>query len=335
MLVYLSTVRRRRPVRDGGELVKVDWTTKTVVARQPLFPSDPAITDDPNPRGNSRGGKGLLVRGDELWAGTYHTLLVFDHELNPKRRISNPLFASIHEISAAGEDTWVSATAIDGAVLVDPRGRTLKSWWPREEALLRERYGLEPGRIDLRADHRLLHLHEEASRHGSHTHLNAVCGDGARTFVLLSRQGVLVQIEPEVRVILESELLRRAHSPRLVEGGRRMVLCASFEGDVLFFDLQTGELTGRIHLADFDEVAALKDRHPDQPFNKSLFMRGLDLLGGGRLLVGIAPATILEIDAVSGRLLDMFRYSDDVGDAVHGLAHVPDPPPAAARPGRP
>ena len=28
MTVYFDTVRRKRPVRDGGELVMLDWKTK-------------------------------------------------------------------------------------------------------------------------------------------------------------------------------------------------------------------------------------------------------------------------------------------------------------------
>jgi hypothetical protein len=45
-------------------------------------------------------------------------------------------------------------------------------------------------------DNRLSHLHDELSLQESHTHLNAVCRSRDRTYVLLNRQGLLVQIGP-------------------------------------------------------------------------------------------------------------------------------------------
>ena len=326
MIIYFDTVRRKRPVPEGGELVKLDWQAKKVLRAIPVFPSDPDIIDDPNPRGNSRGGKGILIRGGEVFVGTYHTLLVFDLGLNLKRRISNHLFANIHEMCFAGEDIWLSATTLDCAVLVDPRGRTLRTWWPREEPLLQKRYGLEPMEIDKAADNRLSRLHDELSLKPSHTHLNAVCRDGGRTFALLNRLGALVQIEPDVRIAVDDGGLRGCHSPRIIGDGSQLVVCSSLQKELLFYDLKNGRLLQRIRLLDFGPVEELHRKHPDQPFNRSIFVRGLDVIGENRLLAGIAPASILEIDAERRRLLDWFGYSDDVGDAVHGLAHVSPAP---------
>ncbi len=327
MIVYFSTVRRKRPIREGGELVKLDWEAKRVLKALPVFPSDPDIADDPNPRGNSRGGKGILLRGGEVFVGTYHTLLVFDRDLNLKRRIRNHLFVNIHEICAAGESIWVSATTIDCALKVDMSGRTLRTWWPREEPLLRKRFGLSPLAIDKAADNRLLHLHQELGQQESHTHLNAVCRSGQRTLALLNRQGALVQIEPDVRVVLEDRRLRNSHSPTVSPDGRQVVICSSFQKDLLFYDLEGGGFIKRLHLLDFPEVAALKEEFPDQPFNAAIFVRGLEFIAPDRLLVGISPASLLEIDAARGRLLGMFRYGRDVGDAVHGLAALPEADP--------
>jgi hypothetical protein len=325
MIVYFDTVRRKRPVREGGELIKLDWAAKKVLRVIPLFPSDPDILEDPNPRGNSRGGKGILVRGGEVFVGTYHTILVFDLDLNLKRRITNHLFANIHEMCFAGKNIWVSSTTLDCALLIDPGGRTLKTWWPREEPLLQEHFGLAAKVIDKAADNRLCHLHHELSLQQGHTHLNAICRFAGRIYALLNRLGALVQVEPEVRVVLEDGRLRGSHSPVIVEAGRRVVVCSSFNRDLLFFDLQGGALVKRIHLLDFPEVARLYQDHPDQPFNKAIFVRGLEIVGRDRLLVGISPASILEVDTAGGRLLGFFSYRRDVGDAVHGLAHVPGP----------
>jgi len=322
MIVYFDTVRRKRPVREGGDLVKLDWESKEVLASVPIFPADPDIDDDPNPRGNSRGGKGMRVHKDELYVGTYHSLLVFDRDLNYKRRVTNNLLANVHEICFGGANVWVSSTAIDCAVLLDPQGRALKSWWPREEPLLQERYGLSPMEIDKQTDNRIRYLHADLSLKPFHTHLNAITVHAGCAYALLNRLGVLVQIDPEVRIVLADDLLRGAHSPQISADGQRLLLCSSFQKDVLVYDLQRAELLNRIHLPAFSEIAGLQKSHPDQPFNQSLFVRGLDIVDGHRILVGVAPATILEIDIDRQRLLDLFRFADDVGDAVHGLVHV-------------
>lgn len=43
MIVYFDTVRRKKPVKEGGELVQLDWSTRKVLKRVPLFPIDPDI----------------------------------------------------------------------------------------------------------------------------------------------------------------------------------------------------------------------------------------------------------------------------------------------------
>lgn len=329
MIVYFDTVRRKRPVREGGELVKLDWESKKVLAAMPLFPTEPDIEDDPNPRGNSRGGKGILIKGDDIYVGTYHTILVFDKDLHLKRRISNHLFANIHEMCFSGENIWVSATTIDCALLVDGQGNTLKTWWPREEPLLQECYRLSPMEIDKKVDNRIRHLYQELSLEESHTHLNGVAQHADHTYVLLNRQGALVQIEPEVKIVVEDPRLRAGHSPTLTADGQQLVLCSSFQKDVLVYDLGKGNLVERIHLTDFAPVARLYRDFPDQPFNKSIFVRGLEIIDERRILVGISPASILEIDIRKKRLLDIYRHSHDVGDAVHGLAHIPQEKPVS------
>ncbi|MCX6583943.1 MAG: hypothetical protein NT166_27520 [Candidatus Aminicenantes bacterium] len=321
MIIYFDTVKRKRPVKEGGELVKLDWAARKVLKTVPIFPFDPDIEDDPNPRGNSRGGKGILISGNELFVGTYHSILVFDLDLNLKRKFSNNLFVNIHEMCFADENIWVSSTAIDCAVLVAPDGQTVKSWWPREETLLQEKYGLSPMDIDKTVDNRLLHIHAELSTKAHHTHLNSVVKSGPNTYVLLNKPGIVVQVEPVVKVVLEDPAIRGAHSPKISAAGDRLLLCSSIRKCIVVYDLENGKPVKQIALLDFPGIAKLYNAHPDQPFNQSIFVRGLEILDDQRILVGISPAAILEIDIQQNRLLDFFQYSPEVGDAVHGLAH--------------
>ena len=321
MFVFFDTVRRKKPVNDGGELIKMDWTSKRIMRVIPVFPTDPDIGNDPNPRGNSRGGKGIAISDSDLFVGTYHSILVFDFDLNLQRKITNNLFVNIHEICLAGEDIWVSPTAIDCAVMVNQKGETIKSWWPREETLLQKKFGLFPMEIEKEIDNRMLHLHAESSSKESHTHLNCITKHAEQTFVLLNKLGIFVQIEPEFRIVVEDQNIRGAHSAKITETGDQMLLCGSFNNSVMLYDLEDGCLINKIELLDFEEIRNLYDKYPDEPYSKSIFVRGLEIIDSGKVLVGISPASILEVDVLNNKLLDFYQYSFDVGDAVHGLVH--------------
>ncbi len=323
MIVVFDTVRRRRPVTEGGELVKLDWETKKVLRSRLLAPTDPDILDDPNPRGNSRGGKGIVVHGQDIYVAVYHSILVLNHELEERRRLVHPLFAGLHEICMTREGLWVAATAVDAALLLDLDGRTLRSFWPREEPELREPLGLSPAPVDKGVDNRLLHLHKAVSGTPGHVHLNGVACHGGATYLLLNACGALVQVDPDVRVLVQEQRLRGGHTPRVTPDGSEIAVCSTFHEGVLFFERDSGRLTREVRLLDFPEVADLRRDHPDQPFSKSIFVRGLVPLGSDRFLVGISPAAVLEVDVRRHRLLDMYLHSHEVSDAVHGLDVLP------------
>ncbi|PID56920.1 hypothetical protein CSB45_09695 [candidate division KSB3 bacterium] len=322
MFVYFTTVRRKRSVKEGGELIQLNWEDKQLIQSIPLFPSDPDIIYDPNPRGNSRGGKGVIKYNNELLVGTYHTILVFDCNLRFKRKISNNLFVNIHEMDIVGEHIWVSSTGIDCVLLVDLNGNTLQSWWPREIPLLQNTFGLSPMNIDKACDNRIRYLHGEMSNRDSHVHLNCVTNCREKTYILLNKLGVFVQIRPELKLIIHDKNIRGAHSARILDNGEVVVFCGSFKKRLLFYALKDGVLIKEIELLKFPEIKQLYKNYPDQPYNKSIFVRGLDIINNRRLLLGISPASIIEIDIVHEMLVDFFQYSTDVGDAVHGLAHI-------------
>src|SRR3982751_2230121 len=97
MRVFVSTVVRGTAPEFGGELLSLDWKTKRILKRVPVLTTNPAL-DDPNPRGGARGGRGITLLQDELFVASYHSLLGYDFDLNPTRRIDNFHFAGVHEI---------------------------------------------------------------------------------------------------------------------------------------------------------------------------------------------------------------------------------------------
>ena len=110
MQVYLGIVVRTAPMREGGELVKIDWAEKSVQASLTIFPDDPSLDHDPNPRGNGRGCRGIALVDDGVLAATYHTLKVFDADLVQRRDISHDLMAGLHELHMLDDGTiWAAS----------------------------------------------------------------------------------------------------------------------------------------------------------------------------------------------------------------------------------
>jgi hypothetical protein len=103
MDVYFATVRRMAPVPESGELVRLDWERRCVVGSTPLVPVNPTVEHDPNPRGGTRGGRGVLVNGDRVFAATYHSVHVFTRDCRPVGQISHPLFSNLHELAWDGD----------------------------------------------------------------------------------------------------------------------------------------------------------------------------------------------------------------------------------------
>lgn len=318
MDVFFSTVVRQSPIAQGGELVRVDWTTKKVIAKKPLVPIDPPITenDDPNPRGNARGGRGILRYGNILYVAIYHSLLLFDTSLNLKDKVTNNLFVGLHEVYHNDDTIWVASTAIDGAICIDPHGNFIDSWWARENPSIQRLFTLEPLSINKNVDNRLLWLKVQPSKQPSHTHLNAVAVNKGQLHVLLNRLGVVYNTKTD-DVVLEDTSIIGCHN--LVFLGERMLINDSLGKRVMVYS-HTGKLIREINLLAYPEVSAIHDEETTNFYEKRrLFVRGLSPINNDRILVGFSPATIVEIELNSGRLLDLYRYSEDVAVCVHGL----------------
>lgn len=339
MHVYFSTVIRQAPLSAGGEVVKLDWTRKKVLAVQPIVPTDPPVCAT-NTRGGTRGGRGIHIPNGEVIVASYHSLHSFDLDLNPFQRISNPNFANLHEICSQDNSIWTTSTEIDAAVKVDREGRTIETWWPRDDTVTAERFGLTPLNLDKGADNRTAYV-DMGNGDASHVHINAVgIGRDGRPLMLLNKFGAVVRLHP-TEVLIVEPLMRGCHNLLVTQNGH-LLINNTIQRSVDVFDAQ-GTLRNRIMLDKLAPVAKILRRHawprlqcwlakygrPHRLFHplflhavvsRPIFVRGLCETPNGNILVGISPAAILELDWKSGKLVDFFAYSDAVSVCVHGLA---------------
>lgn len=316
MRIYFSIVRRRVPHDQGGELVALDWETKRVVASVPMRPTDPEVTDL-NPRGGARGGRGILRRGDRLFAATYHTLEIFDPNLRKLGKVSHPLFAGIHELCDGNDGAiWAACTGLDAAIAIDESGRMVDSFWPRENATLQHRFGLRPAVLDKARDQRLAFVDRSGDKVDDphHTHLNAVARKDGAIFVFLNRLGVIFDVTHD-RIVVED--LEAEGSHNLVSDGSRWLISDSRGKGVRVYE--DGKLVRKLAFLDYPRIRAIHDAALEaNPEQRVLFVRGMQLVGN-RLFVGFSPATIVEFDYASGALVDLYSHSTKVRDCVHGL----------------
>ena len=123
--IYFTTVVRGAPQEQGGEIVKIDWNSQRVEARQAIHTTNPEM-NDPNPRGNTRGGRGIEFLDDEVIVANYHTLKIYDRQLHHRRDVSHPLFVGLHETFSNGDGrVWASSTAIDAIIGIDIKDNSI------------------------------------------------------------------------------------------------------------------------------------------------------------------------------------------------------------------
>jgi hypothetical protein len=330
MRVFVSTVVRGAPIDSAGELISLDWESKRVLKRVPIFPNDPSITD-PNTRGGGRGGRGITLLPEELFVASYHTLHGFDYDLNPTRRVTNHQFAGLHEVKLVSDGIWVSSTPLGAIVKVDLNGRELESWWAHDDPVVQSRFKPASFHVDKTRDNRLAHLKDF-----SLLHLNNVEVHNGRVYVCLNHHGAVLRLFP-TEIVADEPALKGCHNG-LVTEDNEILLNDSHHHTVVVIDLASGQIKRRIDLSKFPEVAKLSQSgdFKNVPWQvrlrnfitrrrmaRALFTRGMCRLDQTRLLLGVSPATVLEIDYKQERLLGMFQLSESPNECIHGLEATP------------
>jgi len=333
--VYFSTVIRSSKPENGGEIVMVDWNSKTVKARQPVYPTNPDM-HDPNPRGNTRGGRGIEVLGNEVVVANYHSLKIYDRNLNHLRDVSHPLFAGLHETFSNGDGcVWSTSTAIDAVIGINIRNNDFaQQYWPREMPGFQQELGLVPLEIDKKIDNRTRFLEKRHNLHPSHLHLNAVAIWNGEMYGLFNSFGVIANLD-RGEIVIKDKSLRHPHNLHIEEDGTA-ILNNTYDRSIHIYDLQARKFVRKIRLTNFGIVRRFYLKYqinylirgllkltlfPQINAPRPAYLRGLDKVGD-LLFVGISPATVLCIDLKNSELLDLYTYSSDVNNCIHGLKVV-------------
>ena len=236
MQVFFGTVVRGAPVSKSGELVRLDWKSKRIVGKIPMYPTNPFTEDDPNARGGTRGCRGITFTGRELVVANYHTLHGYSLDLQKNWEISNGLIANVHELFYSGNGKiWVTSTDIDAVLEYSlETGKLTNEFWPRDTAEFRKTFNLTPGRIDKNADNRLKYRDIPYSKDPSHLHPNALAVWQGQYFALFHSLGVIVNLSKS-EVIIEDPSLKGGHNLVILEDGTAIVNSSS-DRAIRFYD---------------------------------------------------------------------------------------------------
>jgi hypothetical protein len=332
--ILFSTVFRYAPIDQAGELVKLDWDKKQVVNKTSVAPKTLQFVD-PNPRGNSRGGRGIAVVDDKVIVAGYCELQVYDLSLNPLYNITNNFMSGLHEVfHESGQRLWVTSTTLNAALLIDIQtGELLDQVWVQEIPEFQERWYLTPRNLNKNEDNRIRFINKNLERDSSHLHFNAVSVWKGDLFGLFNRYGAVVNLRRN-KVILEDRHIFGAHNLIILDDGTIFINDTRNQG-VNIYNMD-GVLKKRINLLPFHRARnQVRQYKLTTPFRKlggkigfsqpeivmPFFVRGMDIKED-LLFIGISPAAILCLNWQTGKLVDVFNYSDDTKIAVHGLKLV-------------
>ena len=211
-LLVSSVVRGAGVEKASGFLHQVDLDHRRATHRCSV-PESAFRSRDPNPRGGSRGVRGLASLEDRLVIANAERLMVYDPDWKPIADLSHPLLGGIHDVVADPGGVWAASTSADLLVRLDWSGRLTETWdWRQDQRLVR-RLGFEKlPAVDLERDYR----DPESLRWGvpNVAHLNGVSHERS-TGALLVSLGRVLSSRTYRRLVWLGRLGRLGHWLRL------------------------------------------------------------------------------------------------------------------------
>lgn len=135
-----TTVRGAEVADPAGYLRVVDLARHEQLAVAPL-PDAIHRKLDPNPRGGTRGGRGLAALPDRLALAVNDRVLVLDRRWRIQSVITHPWMGGIHDVAADPDGLWVTCADNDLVLRVDWDGQPITFWHWRKDRRIRRQLG--------------------------------------------------------------------------------------------------------------------------------------------------------------------------------------------------
>jgi hypothetical protein len=343
MKLVATTVIRHSVVGQEatGQMLVIDWKQGEIERAMPVpLPKHPS--SNTNPRGGLRGGRGVKFWQGLCYVATYDTVYAYDQSWNRVAEISHPLATDIHEIDIDTEGLWLSCSRCDLIIKLSFSGDLLTHWHISDAPGLMRRLKISVLPLALDHDYR-----KQLPCDLDRTHLNCVqCQPDGSLIVHLGKVRPEDLLHRGLRRLLPSPGFEAHRMGRLrsklydwAHGSASYVVRLSGPNLCQFNILarypalrpnHNGQLLddGRVAVASERKALVISESATGRTLRQiplpAKWVRGLTQIGPERLLVGIAPCAILEVDLAEGRIRRQLTISDHPHEALHGLTVVPD-----------
>ena len=362
-LVAVSSVVREGVVGSPtGYLRVVDLETERTLYRG--FPPESVYSrDDPNPRGGSRGTKGVSACPNGLAIAVAERVSMFDSSWQLRSEVTHPWFGQLHGVLAEPDGIWVTSTACDLLVKLSWEGECVESWCWRSDPELRSALGFgslpdfDPSRdyrdpLATGGGYDVVHLNAVArGRGGLLLNFGQVLNDGAlrrhrRERLLIRPLEAVRATRPLLRWIRRRRLERppdrdadgrplQLNTFALIElkdrtdgGSARVIHRGGGVGIPNHDILEAGELL-LYNDTNANSLVAL-DRAGREAGRVRLpgrpgFARGLAPLGGDLFLAGNeGPTAIHTVDIAAGKVVSSLALDGLPKECVSSIAVLPE-----------
>jgi len=319
-----SVVRYVVPTDISGSLRILDLERSRLTFITPSPESDWRQTD-PNPRGGTRGARGVSVHGDRLVMANAERLFVFDTSWNLVSEFTDPLMVDVHDVLAEERGIWVAATGIDMLLLVGWDGRLERAWTFRKNRELLDELGFRKRSLP-RADP-ALDLRDPRLRGAGYDrfHLNSLgrssqgillsfgrvratedpLADAESALVHVAENGVVS--DPRLSVLHRRDGVRLPNH-NVAEDGDLLIYNDSNTSRLVAYDRATGEARCEVSI-------------PGSP----PYARGLARIGPDLWLVGSqAPLAVHAVDLRQDQVVASYPLGGVQDEVVFGICVLPD-----------
>lgn len=317
-----SVLRYAIPTTISGWLRILDLERGRVSFVTPS-PESTFRQQDPNPRGGTRGTRGVSAHDDRLVVANAERVFVFDASWRLVAEFSDRLMADVHGVLAEERGIWITATGTDTLLLVSWEGRLERVWkLGADRALMRE---LGFRRSSLGRINPALDLRDPRLRGPNHDylHLNGLGRSGDSLLLCLGR---VQPTKPEPGP-MESALVRLTENgdgpPRLSLLHRRPGIRVpshdvAEDGGLLLFNDSTDESFVAVDVASGEMRCAI--RVPGSP----PYVRGLARIGPDLWLAGSqAPLAVHAIDLRRAQVVASYPLAGIQDEVVFGICPIP------------
>jgi hypothetical protein len=279
---------------------------------------------DPNPRGGTRGTRGVSVHGDRLVVANSERLFVFDKAWRLVAELTNECMADVHDVLAEERGVWVAATGIDQLLLVGWDGTLRYAWTFRKDSRLLQELGFR--KRSLPKPERPVDLRDPRHRSAGYDrlHLNSLGRSASGVLVCFGRVRPTDEVDGERSSALVRASENGGGNPHvevlhLRPGVKLPSHNVAEDGDLLVYNDSS-----RHRLVAWD--TARREPRCEVPIpGDPPYARGLAKIGDDLWLVGSqAPLSVHAVDVRRAEVVASYPLAGIQDEVVFGICPLPD-----------